>query len=213
MKNSLSHLQPVEVVYNDYGLLKTMRDSFFKLYPADLAECEILTVKGIHKVLNLPHYMCDYRGAIPVAGLLPRTFANLNQLVNSKWRWQLVPKPADQFLVDGLSLSVLHQLRYLFLTESGSLITGPGSLRAARSSYRAKRGDGNPSGSGRGARSEHLQVHICELLSVWPSPVYNYKNHTNLSEVWQALNCRLRFFKKDTGEELQNTPTHCCHTR
>lgn len=145
-----------------------------KQHLAYLSECELLAVKGTQAsaaVLNSPNYMCHYRGTIPVTSLLPRTFANLNQLVNSKWCWQLIPKPAYQFLVDGLGASVLHQLRSLFLTASGSLITWRRPLRAARSSYRAKRGDWNPSGSGWGARSEHLQVHVCELLSVWPGPV------------------------------------------
>lgn len=123
------------------------------------------------QVLNLPNDMCHYRGAIPVTGLLPRTFANLNQLVNSKRCRQLVSKPADEFVMGWLSVSVLHRLQSLFLTHSGSLITQQGPLRAVGSSYGAKRGDGNPSGSGRGARSEHLQVYVCELLSVWPSPV------------------------------------------
>lgn len=125
--------------------------------------------------------MCHYRGAIPVTSLLPWTFANFHQLVNSKRRWGLITEPDDQPVVYGLCLSVPRRLRSLFLTAFGCLITWQGLFCSVGSSWRAKRGDGDPTSTGWGTRSEHLKVHISELLSIWPSPIYRIQKGLHLA--------------------------------
>lgn len=125
--------------------------------------------------------MCHYRWAIPVTSLLPWTFANFHQLVNPKRCWGLIPEPDDQPVVYGLCLSVPHRLGSLFLTAFECSITWQGLFSSVGSSRRAKRGDGDSSSTGWGTRSEHLKIHISELLSIWPNPIYRIKKDLRLA--------------------------------
>lgn len=125
--------------------------------------------------------MSHYRGPIPVTGLLPWTFANFHQLVNPKRCRGLIPEPDDQPAVYGLRLSVLRGLRSLFLTAFGWLITWQGLFSSVGCSRRAKRRDGDTSSTSRGTRPEHLKVHLGELLSIWPSPVYRMQKGLHLA--------------------------------
>lgn len=124
----------------------------------------------------LPQYVCDYRGAIPVTSLLPRTFANIHQLVNAKRCWGLIPKPGNKPGVDVL-LPVLCGLVDPFLLAASRCLTAwQGFLRGAGTSWRAKGGYWDPSSPGWGTWTEYLKVHISKLLRLWPNPVQKNRN-------------------------------------
>lgn len=126
----------------------------------------------------LPQNVCHYRGPVPVASLLPGTFANFYQLVNAKRSWGLITKPGDKLAVDGFCLMVSYTFRPFLLAAFGHLTAWHGFLWGVWSSRRAKGRDGNTPSPGWGTWPKDLKVHISKLLSVWPSPIYTTQTCT-----------------------------------
>lgn len=133
--------------------------------------------------------MCHYGRAVPVASLLPSTFANFHQLVNPERRRRLIPEPEQQPSVYGLRLSVPRWLGSLLLTALGCLVTQREPLGWAGPSRRAKRRDGDASGAGWRARPEHLQVHVCERLSIRPSPICTAEKAPTRNRPQESVKC------------------------
>ena len=133
------------------------------------------------RVKPLPQYVCHDRRAIPVTSLLPWTFTNFHQLVNSKRCKGLISEPGDQPVVDGLCLSVPCTLWPLLLAGFRDLIAWQGLHRGVRPPWGPKRRDRDPTCPSWGIWSEHLKVHIGQLLSIWPGPIYG--THTQRKHI------------------------------